>query len=364
MAKGKLTHDEQFTRLCENGFGFVVKAIEQLWENGSPDALKYSVINFYSGVELLLKARLMHEHWTLIVADPNKADIDEFLNGEAQTVGLKQAIQRLKKVAKVAVPSNANTSFEELRKHRNRMVHFYHPIDVNEPDQEKQREAVILEQCRGWFYLRRLLGDEWQDVFVAFQHQVADINSAMKRHREYLRTVYEQIRPELEAASQEGAILAACSACGFEAQVLDDIGPQQHKCRVCLAEESFLLHVCPDEECGKKTLLAVEECEKWECNHCGASIGLDDVLYEYTLEGKADHDEPNQPALCTECGYMPETVGTLDDGETVFCFNCFCWPEKIEHCEWCGEPFTGDAEGTYWSGCEKCEGKAGWTRDE
>ncbi len=364
MTKSALTHDEQLRRLCENGFGFVSKAIEQLWEHGSPDALKYSVINFYSGVELLLKARLMHEHWTLIVADPNRADIDEFLNGEAQTVGLKQAVDRLKKVAQVTVPPNAFNSFDELRKHRNRIVHFYHPIDVNEPDQKKQREAVILEQCRGWFYLRRLLGDEWQDAFAPFQHQVTDINTSMKRHREYLGAVYQQIRPELEAARQRGAILATCSACGFEAQALDDIGPQEHKCRVCLAKESFLLHSCQDEHCGKKTLLAFEGCDAWTCEHCGVDIGLDDVLYEYTNEGKADHDELNQPAFCTECGHIPETAGTLDDGETVFCFNCFCWPEKIEYCEWCNDPFTGDAEGTYWSGCERCEGKAGWTHDE
>jgi hypothetical protein len=146
MAKETLTHVEQFTRLCENGFGFVSRAIEQLWENVSPDALKYPVIHFYSGVKLLVKARLMHEHWTLIVADCDKADIDKFLNGEAQTVGLDQAVQRLKMVAKVSVPPNAINSFEELRKHRNRMVHFYHPIDVYEPDQEQQRGAVLLEQ--------------------------------------------------------------------------------------------------------------------------------------------------------------------------------------------------------------------------
>ncbi|WP_259781035.1 hypothetical protein [Aestuariispira ectoiniformans] len=364
MVRRILTHDEQFTHLCENGFGFVTRAIEQLWENVSPDTLKYSVINFYSGVELLVKARLMHEHWTLIVVDPNKADIDEFLNGEAHTVGLKQAVQRLKKVAKVAVSPNAFNSFDELRKHRNRMVHFHHPINANEPDQEKQKEVVILEQCRGWFYLRRLLGDEWQEVFADFQHQVAEINLAMKRHREYLTTVYDQIRPELEAARQDGAILATCSACGFEAQVLDEIGPQEHECRVCLAEESFLLHICPDEDCKEKTLLSLEECEQWTCEHCGSSIDLDDVLFEYTIEGKARHDEPNQPAFCTECGHIPETAGTLDNGEIVFCFNCFSWPGKIEYCEWCSEPFTGEAEGTYWSGCEKCEGKAGWTRDE
>ncbi|MAO55213.1 MAG: hypothetical protein CMM61_05920 [Rhodospirillaceae bacterium] len=364
MTKATLTNDQQFARLCENGFGFVSTAIEQLWQNGSPDALKYSVINFYSGIELLLKARLMHEHWTLIVADSNKADVEEFLNGEAQTVGFMQAVQRLKKVARVTVPQNAVSSFDELRKHRNRMVHFYHPIDVNEPDQSKQREAVILEQCRGWFYLRRLLGDEWNDIFEAFQNQVQDINLAMKRHHEYLRAVYQQIQPELELERQKGAFLAACSACGFDAQVLVTVGPQEQKCRVCLAEESFLVHVCPDPDCGKSTTLPVEECDAWVCEHCQTSIELDEVLVAYTLEGKADHDDYNPVGLCTECHHTPETAGTLDDGERCFCFNCFCWPERIEFCEWCNEPFTGEANGTFWSGCERCDGQAGWTRDD
>lgn len=362
MRGGAISHQQQFVSICENGLGFVSKAIDQLWNEASPDALKYSVINFYSGIELLLKARLMREHWSLVVADPNKADIDEFLNGEAQTVGLKQAVQRLKSVAKITVHANAVSSFDELRKHRNRMVHFYHPIDGNDPDRDKQREAVVLEQCRGWFYLRRLLGDEWSDVFAAFQARIAEINASMKHHREYLRTVYEQIRPELETERRKGAFLATCSACGFEAQVLDEMGPQEHRCRVCLSEESFLLHKCSNDGCGEKILLPEGEHESWECSHCGSSVDLDEVLTEYTIEGKSDHDDPHTPALCTECG--EDTAATLDDGETCFCFNCFSWPAKIEHCEYCNEPFTGDAEGTYWSGCERCDGKAGAMRDD
>lgn len=356
------SNHQQFTSICENGLGFVSKAIDQLWNEGSPDALKYSIINFYSGVELLLKARLMREHWSLVVADPNKADIDEFLSGEAQTVGLMQAVQRLKKVAKITVHPKAFKSFDELRKHRNRMVHFYHPIDVNNQDRDKQREAVVLEQCRGWFYLRRLLGDEWTDVFADFQVRVADINTSMKPHREYLRTVYEQIRHELETEKQNGAFLANCSACGFEAHVLDDMGPQEHRCRVCLSEESFLLHKCSNEDCGQKTLLPEGECESWECIYCEESITLEDVLADYTVEGKSGYDDPLFPALCTQCGQ--EAAATLDDEETFFCFNCLIWPDKIENCGWCNEPFTGDAEFTYWSGCERCDGKAGWERDD
>ncbi len=306
----------------------------------------------------------MRAHWSLIVADPNKADVEEFLNGEAQTVGMKQAVQRLKKVAKITVPANAVNSFDELRKHRNQMVHFYYQIDVNDPNRKKQREAVIIEQCRGWFYLRRLLADDWAKDFATFQTEIFCINTSMKQHREYLRTIYEQIRPELEIEERQGAFLATCSACGFDAQVLNEPGPQEHKCRVCLAKESFLLHKCKNKNCSKNTLLPIDMSLSWECEYCGDAIDLGSVLFEYTIEGKADHDEPNQPALCTECVSIPETAGTLDDGETVFCFNCFNWPEKIDYCQWCNDPFTGDASDTYWSGCERCEGKAGWTRDE
>ncbi|MES2433008.1 MAG: hypothetical protein V4586_04195 [Pseudomonadota bacterium] len=357
-----ISHQQQFVSICENGLGFVSKAIEQLWDDRAPDALKYSVINFYSGVELLLKARLMREHWSLVVADPSKADIDKFLNGEAQTVGLEQAVQRLKNIAKVTVHANAVNSFDELRKHRNRMVHFYHPIDGINPDRDRQRDAVVLEQCRGWFYLRRLLGDEWSDVFAAFQVRIADINMSMKPHLEYLRTVYEQIRPELEIEKRNGAFLATCSACGFEAHVLDDIGPQEARCRVCLSEESLLLHKCSNVHCEQKTLLPEGEYETWVCSHCDNSVELAELLTEYTIEGKAGRDDPQYPALCTECSQ--ETAATLDDGATVFCFNCFSWPEKIEFCEWCNAPFTGDAEHTYWSGCERCDGKSGSMRDD
>lgn len=362
MVKEIPTNDEQFRHLCENGLSFVSKAIEQLWDNTSHESIKYSVINFYSGLELLIKARLMHEHWTLIVDDPNKADIDDFLNGDAQTVGLQKAVMRLKKTIKLSIPPAALASFEELRKHRNRMVHFHHPVNATKYSGDKQTETIVLEQCRGWFYLRRMLSDEWKDVFKDFQRQISRVNTSMKHHREYLGTVYAQILPELEEYGRNGAILAACSACGFKAQVLDEVGPQQKICRVCLANESFLIHTCPNEECQSKSSLPADGSEEWVCSHCKTSIDIEDVMSAYTLEGNSDYDDPRVPALCTEC--LQETAGTLNDTETIFCFNCFSWPAKIEHCGWCGEPFTGDAENTYWAGCERCSGLAGWTPDD
>ena len=49
-----------FENLVRNGIDFLEKAMLQL-ENEP----KYSVINFYTAVEIFLKAPLVHDHWTL-----------------------------------------------------------------------------------------------------------------------------------------------------------------------------------------------------------------------------------------------------------------------------------------------------------
>ena len=52
-----------FNRLVENAFDFLFKAISEI--EGQP---KYSVIHFYAAVELFVKARLMKEHWSLVIS--------------------------------------------------------------------------------------------------------------------------------------------------------------------------------------------------------------------------------------------------------------------------------------------------------
>src|SRR5712692_8889514 len=67
--------------LIENAFDFLQEAIDCLRE-GSPRKLKYSVLHLASAAELLLKARLSREHWSLIFKDPAKASEESFASGE------------------------------------------------------------------------------------------------------------------------------------------------------------------------------------------------------------------------------------------------------------------------------------------
>lgn len=82
-------------RLVENALDFLHHAIENL--ERFP---KLSIINFYTAVELFLKARLLHEHWSLVVAkDP---DWDKFISGDFVSVSFEDACGRLSRIVKLA----------------------------------------------------------------------------------------------------------------------------------------------------------------------------------------------------------------------------------------------------------------------
>ena len=55
--------DELFDSLVLNAFDFLERAVRELEK--SP---KYSVLHFFNSIELLLKARLLKEHWALVVS--------------------------------------------------------------------------------------------------------------------------------------------------------------------------------------------------------------------------------------------------------------------------------------------------------
>ncbi|MBN1293095.1 MAG: hypothetical protein JXB48_14745, partial [Candidatus Latescibacteria bacterium] len=54
--------NNQLNKLIENAFDFFERSLDEFEDNP-----KYSVIHFYAAVELFLKARLMAEHWSLVV---------------------------------------------------------------------------------------------------------------------------------------------------------------------------------------------------------------------------------------------------------------------------------------------------------
>jgi DNA-directed RNA polymerase subunit RPC12/RpoP len=358
--KRRVRPSDSLRYVVENGVQFIERGVNELWNTDDKAHLKHSVINFYSGVELLLKARLMMEHWALIVLETQKADTEKFLSGDFRSVGLNDAVSRLKNIASLDFPLEAHKAFQKLQNHRNQMVHFFHSADLRTKEGRDLKSQVIREQCLGWFHLRNLLSDKWSMEFQAYQSRVLNIEKSMKRHQEYLGTVYEQIKSELDIAAKGGAVLGYCHTCHFSAHVIDEIGPSESHCRVCTAYRSCLSHKCIN--CN--FLFTLEEGnENASCPKCSSLILIDDLMEKYSGEGQMlpkDFLTEGGYGNCAECGGYHK-VGTI--GDQSFCFSCFQFQAPMGVCGWCSEKATGDLEMSYYSGCVMCDGHGDWDRD-
>lgn len=119
------------TGLIDNALDFMLHAATSLWDErlSEEQRLKYSTVELFQGIELLLKARLVQEHWSLILGDPGKFAekkdaYETYAAGDFVSVAYNAARDRLKAYCSVDIGRPADTAFGALRQLRNRYVHF------------------------------------------------------------------------------------------------------------------------------------------------------------------------------------------------------------------------------------------------
>lgn len=345
--------------LIENALDFLTKSISDL--ELFP---KYSVINFYSAVELLVKARLLAEHWSLVVSKKQDADLAGFLSGDFQSVTLDEAAMRLQKAVGSALTDQEIKSFRNVRKHRNKMVHFFHEADSIEATDELRR-AVAKEQLTAWYLLHRLLTTRWQDIFSPWMQSIADADSALRKHHIFLAIIFEHLKADISQREVRGQSIETCPSCGFDSCVHDkDLKKiYESACLVCGLTSVCLLLPC--KECESVVRFVNEGYSS--CTSCKNSMEPDDVT-EALVDTAAAHvaameaDSSWDLGNCADCEDYHTVVRTRD--HTYFCANCFQAFERLSMCGWCNERNTGDMEYSYYKGCSQCEGKAGWERGE
>ncbi|MGR5144820.1 hypothetical protein ACQKPX_24545 [Photobacterium sp. DNB23_23_1] len=84
ITQKKQNPEEWFSSVVNNGLSFLDLSIERL--EISP---KSAIIDLYTAIELFFKARLMKEHWTLILTKPDIANKTKFENGNFHSVYLE-----------------------------------------------------------------------------------------------------------------------------------------------------------------------------------------------------------------------------------------------------------------------------------
>jgi len=327
---------EVFTNITQNAIDFIQKAVGEFDEHP-----KYSLIHFATGIELLLKARLAHEHWTLI-ADKDNVSYANLLSGEPKTIRVEDLRKRINSLFPGEVAEKAFQTFENLAKYRNRVVHFAFPNNA-------QKEiAKIL--CQTWYHIHELLTNRWQNVFSTINPDIEILNSSMMQYRKYLEEKYEKIKPQIENNEKKGIEYNDCPSCGCRSLICEEVILGEYfsfpiqQCCVCGLDDTFpFKRACP--KCKKEMLLSGKQ--DVSCPHCN---------YKFSPEELCDAlDTENMVAWC---GYCETKTAVCLYGDW-FCTNCFDKIDEsdVSRCEYCNELIAGEVNKDYYYGCFLCGGK-------
>lgn len=183
--------------LTDHGLAFLARSISSLRDEESSRGPLFAVVDVAVAIEALLKARLAREHWSLVLADPDRASLSDFRAGKAKTVSPDSAISRLKKLAGVELPVS-ETHIKEVFSLRNRTMHFTVPSDLESIGVRATYGRALnaaLSILEGEFRGRvdRATGRQISDVIEALMAEVVEINSLVTDRM-------AAISPELSAA--------------------------------------------------------------------------------------------------------------------------------------------------------------------
>ena len=338
--------DNALGSLTESALDFLQRGAGEIEENP-----KYSVIHFVAGLELILKARLMHEHWSLAVdrISDASASASGLLAGECRTVHPGEAISRLNRICGENIPEDVAEQFKKVVVHRNRMTHFFHDAGHSGAEQELV-ESVVAEQCVCWYHSDRLLS-QWHTQFHGFKERIEDIRSAMEGNKSYLQVKFEQVQPSIEAERSEGAVFRACRGCGHGSAKVRELSAIMFDwtCAVCRLEEIYLEFECP-AECEEKLAMSESARTKF-CPGCQLDISpkvIGSILNpEYSGPGTGDFH-------CAGCMSRNSVVLHHD---VYVCTECLAMEYSVEECGLChAERLRPDiaADDTRLHGCEFC----------
>ncbi len=316
-----------FTAIVGNGLDFFVRSAEELEKEQ-----KFAIAHFATGIELLLKARLFHEHWTLIATEPHKCAWTTVKDGTVRTLQAADLCAAVTTTTGTAL-LHESRAFKAIFDHRNRVLHWAPKDDL---------ASTVAEQCLAWHHLRALLVNHWVDAFSPFKARIEQVEHLLRKHRAYLKVRFEQLKPKLEGLKHAG-LLILCPACEFDAGVADAGAGRVH---------TFECKVCGYTAAALRT-------EAGTLEYRERSDILDELDPTPLLSPKEMSIYESDRGYCAECFEPEETVAR--DGDDYVCVACGArFDTGPSACESCNQSWFGwDSEGSAYGGCEHCDGHGG-----
>jgi hypothetical protein len=298
----------------ENGLDYMVSVVQLLEGNPTSRDLKYAVLHLCAALEVLLKARLLAEDWTLVFEDTKGATKEALETGAFRSVGIKDAVSRLRPLG-ILISERDHSIILRAFDKRNALQHFGL---ADSADAVLATAAAALNILVS-FIDRHLRESEPDRTAQA----IDDVRDGLSRIDEFVEVRLEELADVLA----EIPVVVECPGCSQMALELGTPcvclfclkeGPpervaeeyvweifQESEYEAAKGRTSWSIHECPD--CGSEVLVGgitnannrdTYWCcfaEGWgltydaisECERCGtlASAGMDDlVLCENCLQ--------------------------------------------------------------------------------
>lgn len=347
----KQNKDDWFDSVVQNAILFLDSSFKNL-----KDSPRSSVIDLYTAIELLFKARLMKEHWALIITRPEDAKITSFENGNFHSVYLEQSEKRLKNICGEKFKKEAMDNFKALGEHRNQIVHFAHTGFA------ENRKTVIFEHWASWYYLYDLVTKQWSETFDSYLKHFEMFNKRIYRNTDFLQVKYDAIDKDIDNEKKKGTEVLSCPSCHFNSAVVKKTNywGKDFECLVCDVKDEIPTEIktaIPCEHCNEPVPYFLLRSN--ECNHCSGEISEKYALDEYVKiyhEGLEDDEDLYNcfpVGHCHNCESERATVVVIEGVEVCVCCGVQGW--RIMLCEHCSEYVTGDRDQIVYFACHLCE---------
>ncbi|MFG2761644.1 serine/arginine repetitive matrix protein 1 [Streptomyces wuyuanensis] len=314
-----------------NGLDYLDSAVDHLDENDSAVTtrdVKYAVLHLQAAVEVLFKARLLAEHWTLVFADLHQATRKKLESADFKSVTTDAAVLRLRNIVGVPITDEEQKALKNLSDDRNKLQHFGLTHDAHAVDAHavEARAAAVLD-----FLIR--FCDERLLPCLTNEEERGEAQRSLSRLREGLNSIESFVRERMHRVGSE---LKAEEA--------------EHRTIRCPGCTQLALVVRPSVNPSPYDFDDIATCRfcSWEW----------DTMELAGYFGDSDHEEPGAWNTCPKCyqwalaSEVP--VRSNPDTPAYFCFACAVVFPSLLPCTRCERPVEATRDtGTIM--CGSCE---------
>ncbi|MBP2579580.1 hypothetical protein J3A78_000058 [Streptomyces sp. PvR006] len=141
-------------------------------------------MHLHAATEVLLKARLVREHWSLVFSDLRKATKHKFHDGDFVSVTVDATMDRLRDIVGLDIGQANRGAINELTRTRNAFTHYGHAAPAYTVETQIARVlGFLVDFIRTHLYDSRFpsqFGEEFNDMMERIQVRLGRIDSLVK----------------------------------------------------------------------------------------------------------------------------------------------------------------------------------------